>query len=674
VRTTPTVNPQLSTLNTYDTYGRLTAIEQKNSTGTIASSLYEFDNLNRLTSETIDGVNRQIGYDKIDQVKTVTGSNSEAYTYDENGNRKNSGYATGVNNQLLNDGNYSYEYDKEGNRTKRTNTATGAVDNYTWDYRNRLTGVISQDGSGAGAVTTQTVSYEYDVDNQRVSKTVNGIVEKYVIDRDQIAYVTDGSGTQTFHYLYGTNVDAVMAQDSPTGMVWSLSDRLGSVNLLTDAGGVVVDKRTFDSFGRVLSESNPGVKFRYGYTGREQDVETGLDYYRARYYDAANGRFISVDPIGFGAGDTNLYRYVGNSSTMYTDPSGEWALPSWNDIQQGTTNLYNGVSNAVQNSDIYKGLTNNAQDSLEYYANLAVQGEKEGGIFGGIKQVWGWEGGLLSSLATKENIGRTATALTAVWGISKIATTKLGGAILGNPLVRTWLGAQGVQQGSQEAGQAWYGVGEDGRQLSTPERWLTGFNGALTVGTSAFDLGGVFKTALTARPLYGNTLGIVSHNPDSAGNLGNIDAHSTLALPEGSGLTRTLSQVRNLRGQDRWQAGETFVQELYNSPGQRHFNVPIQGEITGSGGRFVDAPVNMPNGKVVANEVKTYQKWRTVNGSAQQFDVPLSRKIKQQVLKDVWLRDNLPGYEPKWIFVDAPPSPELQKLLNQHKITHITHN
>jgi RHS repeat-associated protein len=169
------------------------------------------------------------------------------------------------------------------------------------------------------------------VDDQLVSKTVNtsaslsagGVIEKYIIDRNQIAYVTDGSGTQTFHYLYGNNIDSVMAQDSPTGMVWSLSDRLGSVNLLTDAGGVVVDKRTFDSFGRVLSETNPGLSFRYGYTGRETDGETGLDYYRARYYDAANGRFISTDPMGFGAGDSNLYRYVGNSSTLYTDPSGE---------------------------------------------------------------------------------------------------------------------------------------------------------------------------------------------------------------------------------------------------------------------------------------------------------------------------------------------------------------
>jgi RHS repeat-associated protein len=469
--TTPTVSPQLSTLNTYDTYGRLTAIEQKNSGGVIASSLYEFDNLNRLTSETIDGVNRQIRYDKIDQVKTVTGSNSEAYTYDENGNRKNGGYATGVNNQLLNDGTYSYEYDKEGNRTKRTNTATGAVDNYTWDYRNRLTGVISQDTS---AVVTQTVSYEYDVDNQRVSKTVNGVVEKYVIDRDQIAYVTDGSGTQTFHYLYGTNVDAVMAQDSPTGMVWSLSDRLGSVNLLTDAGGVVVNKRTFDSFGRVLSETNPGVKFRYGYTGRETDGETGLDYYRARYYDAANGRFISVDPIGFGAGDTNLYRYVGNSSTMYTDPSGNLKLYEGNPLVDGlnfastvfnfTYGLPNNIASLVSGngfaanpfSDAAKGLQqvpgiDNLNVSVKFdagekYGDAAAQyySQQFNDSNTPLWQKPGYlAGGLLSSLWTTDTSDATFavlfTALTGAKDVQKLgllaegkyAGLKLGGAFDG---------------------------------------------------------------------------------------------------------------------------------------------------------------------------------------------------------------------------------------------------
>jgi RHS repeat-associated protein len=114
-----------------------------------------------------------------------------------------------------------------------------------------------------------------------------------------------------------------MAQDSPAGMVWSLADRLGSIDTLTDKDGVVVDKRSFDSFGRVLSQMNPSVSFRYGYTARERDLESGLSYYRARYYDPNVGRFISVDPMGFGAGDTNLYRYVSNNSTNATDPSGE---------------------------------------------------------------------------------------------------------------------------------------------------------------------------------------------------------------------------------------------------------------------------------------------------------------------------------------------------------------
>jgi YD repeat-containing protein len=168
---------------------------------------------------------------------------------------------------LLSDGTYTYDYDAEGNRTKRTKIADNSVDLYTWDYRNRLVSIVSK--TSITGTVTQTVGYEYDIDDQRVQKTVDGVVENYFIDRDQIAFVTDGGGQETFHYLYGLNVDAVMAQDSPVGMVWSLADRLGSIDTLTDEDGNVVDKRTFDSFGRVLSESNPSVSFRYGYTARE---------------------------------------------------------------------------------------------------------------------------------------------------------------------------------------------------------------------------------------------------------------------------------------------------------------------------------------------------------------------------------------------------------------------
>jgi RHS repeat-associated protein len=106
-------------------------------------------------------------------------------------------------------------------------------------------------------------------------------------------------------------------------MVWSLADRLGSIDVLVNEQGLIIDQRTYDSFGNTLSQLDPNVKFRFGYTGRESDPETGLYYYRARYFDANVGRFISTDPIGFEAGDSNLYRYVFNNSTTYTDPSGE---------------------------------------------------------------------------------------------------------------------------------------------------------------------------------------------------------------------------------------------------------------------------------------------------------------------------------------------------------------
>jgi RHS repeat-associated protein len=73
------------------------------------------------------------------------------------------------------------------------------------------------------------------------------------------------------------------------------------------------------------------VDFLFAYTGRERDEETGLYYYRARYYDPAVGRFVSEDPLGFAAGDTNLVRYVGNKTLIARDPMGrQETIPPFN--------------------------------------------------------------------------------------------------------------------------------------------------------------------------------------------------------------------------------------------------------------------------------------------------------------------------------------------------------
>jgi RHS repeat-associated protein len=70
-----------------------------------------------------------------------------------------------------------------------------------------------------------------------------------------------------------------------------------------------------------LTASTGTLTNPFQYTGHEFDPETGLRYYRARYYNPSTGRFVSEDPIGFAGGD-NFFRYVGNSSTNFEDPLG----------------------------------------------------------------------------------------------------------------------------------------------------------------------------------------------------------------------------------------------------------------------------------------------------------------------------------------------------------------
>jgi RHS repeat-associated protein len=83
----------------------------------------------------------------------------------------------------------------------------------------------------------------------------------------------------------------------------------------------VVSSYDYDSYGNIES-SFEGIANPFTYTGREFDAESGLYYYRARYYDPATGRFINQDPIGFAAGDLNLYRYVFNNPINLIDPTG----------------------------------------------------------------------------------------------------------------------------------------------------------------------------------------------------------------------------------------------------------------------------------------------------------------------------------------------------------------
>ena len=84
----------------------------------------------------------------------------------------------------------------------------------------------------------------------------------------------------------------------------------------------MIDQIDYDGYGNILGETNPSASDRYLFTGREFDRVTGLQYNRARYYDPTTGRWTTEDPLGFAAGDTNLYRYVRNNPINSKDPDG----------------------------------------------------------------------------------------------------------------------------------------------------------------------------------------------------------------------------------------------------------------------------------------------------------------------------------------------------------------
>jgi len=310
-----------TTTYTYDTLHRLAQLQHQGGNGSaIAGYGFGYDAASRITRITdIDGTTNY-GYDDTNQLVGADSSyrSDESYSYDANGNRTNAGYQTGVNNQLLSDGVYTYTYDDEGNLKTRTKIGTSEVRTFTWDYQNRLVSVTDQ----FGTMATSTVSYTYDVLNRRIAKSVNGSSTQFVYDGDNVILEFNGSAIPSVRYLQGPGVDQTLAQEGNGQTSWMLTDHLGTVRDLVNNSGSVVNHFTYDSLGQVLNSTPGGVDTRYKYTGREFDAETGLYYYRARYFDASVGRFIGQDPIGFSAGDSNLYRYVANSPIKYVDPLG----------------------------------------------------------------------------------------------------------------------------------------------------------------------------------------------------------------------------------------------------------------------------------------------------------------------------------------------------------------
>jgi RHS repeat-associated protein len=228
-------------------------------------------------------------------------------------------------------------YDAQGNVTRTTVGANGATWTFAYDNRNELVGA-SYSATLGGTVTTM-VTFVYDAFGNAIGQDTwtsgsGTTVTSYGLDQWYPAQPTpvgnenfnawadlNGSNALTMRRMWGPGVDEPLAREDSSGNVgWYLTDYLGNVVGLTNGSGTPLTTITFNGFGTVLSNSTPAQSDRYLKAGSQYNSALGLWQNDVRF---TNGAFwYQQDPKGFGAGDPNLYRVVGNNPTNATDPSG----------------------------------------------------------------------------------------------------------------------------------------------------------------------------------------------------------------------------------------------------------------------------------------------------------------------------------------------------------------
>ncbi|MCK4828908.1 RHS domain-containing protein, partial [bacterium] len=268
------------------------------------------------------------GYDDLYRLTLADNplTSNEDYSYDKVGNRLT---ADGVvqefvynNNNELEDASevgLRFEYDGNGNTSKRLDGAGGVLHDYVYDVDNRLVSV--KDGAG-GAIG----GYGYDPFGRRLWKEVGGVRTWFFYSDEGLVgeyeYDSTVNEIKTYGWLPGSTwgTDPLFMAEGGQ-YYWYLNDHLGTPQKLINGSGQVVWSALYDAFGAAEVGGDSVVESNLRFPGQYFDGETGLHYNWHRYYDPETGRYVTVDPIGF-RGGINVYDYVYGNAVNVIDPLG----------------------------------------------------------------------------------------------------------------------------------------------------------------------------------------------------------------------------------------------------------------------------------------------------------------------------------------------------------------
>lgn len=350
----------------YDNVGNRTYMQRNHRPGQLAD-VYAYDGLYQLT-------NVWYGADATTPAAITSYASGQGYDLDLLGNRLTveedgvtESYGPNNGTQLTNNMNRydSVEGDPIG-YDLRGNTLTEGNSVYTYDILNRQTSVTN--GTG-------TTNYVYDARGRRVAKINGGVTEHFVYDTQyRVIEERDNAEAVVATYTYGQGMDEPLTMERGGQTYYYHRDALGSVTELSNSTGAIIERYEYDVYGEVTIYdasdtvlTSSAIGNPYMFTGRRYDAESGNYYYRARYFSYELGRFLSQDPLGFDAGDYNLYRYVFNNPTNATDPTGEFAFLPWL-LKAGTEAAVDALMQATINYFIDPEITTIGQafQSIDY--------------------------------------------------------------------------------------------------------------------------------------------------------------------------------------------------------------------------------------------------------------------------------------------------------------------